>query len=368
MVKYDRSFSNNHRTSFRISKSKKKAEIPGTSVLAINTGEIPGSAIMTLDKPLSNMGINKGSKSSHSSLVFMLDKNNTLNVKKKDVPGTSIIRIIQKKDNYINSATESIKYPELSGKRMFTSPSSDIGPTFHTRLHSEPFPGEELSIQITNAGDYEVIDHQQSPAVEVKVIRTRAVNDKAIPGKEITFAVENFPSATNSSVSTPLGLKDNIDSLVDPKNLHDRLSPDFNAHKSRGSRSNGIKRSESRSPGESTLTFDNVAETTFASTSHISKRQIIGKTGMKLQQGVRKKQENTLAMNIRRPHTNLSPGKSMKFKLHNDKRHVPVPGTSIIFQNNEITNLGHRNGAVTSGVRMADQGSKSWQIFTVENE
>ncbi|KAK6462414.1 hypothetical protein DFJ63DRAFT_335737 [Scheffersomyces coipomensis] len=133
-------------------RSTHKNVIPGTSKIMVKTYDesLPGASIMSLDKPIRHYNQTRHHKlpEGSSSMIFTLDHDNHLNRRKQDVPGTSTIRISTKKSNFINSDTDQIKYPELTGRRMFqvnnprkgktnndTSISNDFKITSHINNH-----------------------------------------------------------------------------------------------------------------------------------------------------------------------------------------------------------------------------------------
>ncbi|KAK6199175.1 uncharacterized protein RJT21DRAFT_114972 [Scheffersomyces amazonensis] len=148
-------------TTSKVTKRRAKRVIPGTSKLMINSIDWPGSSIISLDVKASNpqtinqdyqinMNSFKEDKaiSTTHSMVFTLDNKNHLNNRRQDVPGTSTIKMADRKTAYINEDTQHIKYPEMIGKRLFqmnkdpssqtqdkSRKSSNNKPHDHTALH-----------------------------------------------------------------------------------------------------------------------------------------------------------------------------------------------------------------------------------------
>ncbi|ABN65263.2 predicted protein [Scheffersomyces stipitis CBS 6054] len=312
------------RMSFRISKSRRKPEIPGTSVISINEQEIPGSSVMSLDYP-SKAQSNKGTKSLHAtSYVFAVDRNAIIS-KKKIVPGTSIIRIIQKRDNYINSDTGGIKYPEMSGKRIFAN---EVEAEPSSKYQNDSSSSTVFNIE--NMTDFpigETTDFEISPST---------LKSNLEFGSEFAFAIGPVVGDSRSRESSPRPDCDRVESTI-------------------------VLETGSRKHTTTENKIQSVTTPYVWDSSVTSKNATANKHHSAI---IRTKQQSTFSVNLS-PHTNSSPGRALKFKLREDKREKAVPGTSIIFENNEITNLSNQGGKKSStGLRLADQGTKAWQVFT----
>ncbi|ODV77888.1 uncharacterized protein CANTADRAFT_7369 [Suhomyces tanzawaensis NRRL Y-17324] len=221
-----------YQTSFKI--DKKRRPSPASSRLGNQKG-------IQAEKT-SKVGIHKWATEPHKSLVFSLGKDNDLMAKRTNVPGTSIIKIDHKRVNYVNPKTESIKYPEMSGIRLFEGPNS-------------------------------------------------------------------IPVA---------------------------LAPSYLQHKP---------------------TNEQVLELEAAKPAPMFKSHVLNK----------KDGAQPQLMNVR-PYTNLEPGTSSKFSLQKHlEGEAPLPGTSIIFPNEYIP-LEQASYAATESntVRLNNQSSKDWQVFTMD--
>lgn len=170
----------NYKSSFRVEKNRKK-EIPGTSVLSMNTTEsMPGTSVITLDKPVSKSRSrpHRWAKPSHESLVFSIDNKNGgqgLSIKKMAVPGTSTIKITQKKDTYISSKTDRIKYPEMQGKRLFKLADTAKRP-------APPSPKQQEAATIPDLWANEtILDFELSLPKNIKYNQFNSFNDSREP-------------------------------------------------------------------------------------------------------------------------------------------------------------------------------------------
>jgi len=268
------SASNNYKTTFRMEKNRKK-EIPGTSVLSMNNTDtvVPGTSVISLDNPVARgrSRPHRWAKPSHESLVFSIDNNiggRGLRIKKVGVPGTSTIKIIQKKDTYMSSKTERIKYPEMQGKRLFKLADQTKRPAQHPHLHSPK----------------RTIEKDISPAPLTGELWTKETILDFDLGKTMGSKNQDSPTAYNSFSNLPL------DPPKEPENV---------------------------------------------------------------------------SMNVK-PYTNFDAGKSLKFRLRPDENFSALPGTSILFPENDVSPDLYSD--MTRSMKLKQQPSKDWRIFTLNEK